>query len=492
MGSYSILFCPLKIKTTTVNNMSGTLEIIIRRADGLYDVGGWADTIDPFVKCIPTWLEKSKKKNWKATNYVDNGGVNVIFDEIKNAALLKFDIPEKREKGDKVYIEVRDYDSFSGSDFIGSAEVDISKLLLSNKKENEATVALTRTKSKKEIPAGTVVINFKHVLPPPPASKRKSAPTKKKKKKGKNGKDIGNDASTPRTENKETQEVLKIVRDITEERDLKSDFEAVQDEENDEAGDGNVTYSVFEEMLRFVVFEDKEEDEQLTKKQMDLLIKYVDSDGNSTINLEEFQAAMTRKIGPGSSLDQLLTKMAEVFAQNPKESFEHFDGDDSGSMSYDEFSTTLLGLFTELNLSAADIAAVQKHFDPNLDQQIHANEFRAALLSKVVPATETVTVVDEETGEEKELTFTKKEIDEASKSTAERVREQRKMPIDMSLKAGVLEIRVKRGDLLHDTSGMMDSKMDPYVRVRYVSCLFSSCFFRLFFLFTSNYLTNYI
>ena len=60
----------------------GTIELLIRRADNLYDVGSFGDRkIDPFVKCIPMWNDKcskEKKDQWKATNYVDDAGVNPV------------------------------------------------------------------------------------------------------------------------------------------------------------------------------------------------------------------------------------------------------------------------------------------------------------------------------------------------------------------------------------------------------------------------------
>ena len=40
---------------------------------------------------------------------------------------------------------------------------------------------------------------------------------------------------------------------------------------------------------------------------------------------------------------------------------------------------------------------------------------------------------------------------------------ERPMP---ALRPGTLEIRVKRGDLIRDTSNIADKKMDPYVRLR--------------------------
>merc|ERR1711865_416472 len=145
--------------------------------------------IDPFVKCIPMWNDKcskEKKDQWKATNYVDDAGVNPVFDEIKHEAKLSFAIPEKLSKPATFYIEVHDYDSFTGSDFIGSAEIDLTKLIFGKSKTNETPVALKRTKRKKQISAGTLFVKFTHVLPPPPEPRKKPVPKASKKKKNKN------------------------------------------------------------------------------------------------------------------------------------------------------------------------------------------------------------------------------------------------------------------------------------------------------------------
>ena len=142
-------------------------------------------------------------------------------------------------------------------------------------------------------------------------------------------------------------------------------------------------------------------------------------------------------------------------------------GDDNGQMSYEDFDVVLLEVFPELNLSKSDLTNLQQHYDKNLDQLIDVNEFRTALMQKVVPTTTTVTIEDPETGKPKDIEIDTAAIKDVSKSTAEKVREQRAGYEQMSLITGTLEIKMKRGDISHDTSGMMDSKMDPYVRLRY-------------------------
>ena len=64
----------------------------------------------------------------------------------------------------------------------------------------------------------------------------------------------------------------------------------------------------------------------LSESQIKLIIKYIDSDSNGTINIEEFLNAMNKKVGPGTTLDTLLENMASIFATNSKENFELFDG----------------------------------------------------------------------------------------------------------------------------------------------------------------------
>jgi len=78
-----ILFHTLDVTITmATKSPGGTIELLIRRADNLYDVGSFGDRkIDPFVKCIPMWNDKcskEKKDQWKATNYVDDAGVNPV------------------------------------------------------------------------------------------------------------------------------------------------------------------------------------------------------------------------------------------------------------------------------------------------------------------------------------------------------------------------------------------------------------------------------
>ena len=320
----------------------GTIELLIRRADNLYDVGSFGDRkIDPFVKCIPMWNDKcskEKKDQWKATNYVDDAGVNPVvrcdtdtcqlllivvfsyyittinssliladiyfcilfsfitflqknlfgryptfnnnkqqqqnkyphknlltqFDEIKHEAKLSFAIPEKLSKPATFYIEVHDYDSFTGSDFIGSAEIDLTKLIFGKSKTNETPVALKRTKRKKQISAGTLFIKFTHVLPPPPEPRKKPVPKASKKKKNKN-KELS-PKNTPRTEMKETIEAMKILRNALVDVDLKETFDMA--DENEGVNDGNASYDEFTLMLEKTVNDEegKKKKERKRKK----------------------------------------------------------------------------------------------------------------------------------------------------------------------------------------------------------------------------------
>ena len=471
--------------TPTTYIMPGFLEILIRRCDNLHDVGSWGDReIDPFVKCIPSWLTKDKQTNWRATKSVDDGGVNVVFDQIKHDALLKFDLPEKAEKIKPALlsIEVYDYDPIGGNDFVGSGEVDLYKLLSSSKdkKELEFTVALTRPKRKKIISAGTAFIKVQIVPPSAPPPKKKQ-PAKKKGKRGSKKSAAVEAPLTPRSALAGTKEAFAVLKKGLDESgfDIKEAFETA-DDDADGTSDGNATLDEFQDMLVDVVNDGEMENGPLTEAQIKLIIQHIDSDNNGTINLEEFQMAMDNKIVPGSILDNILAQMAEIWAKTATESFELFDGDASGDMDYDEFEENLTSLFEEMELKQEDLKAITKHFDQDLDGKIKSQEFRAALESKTVPTMTTVTMTDEQTGDKIEKEINVEEL-EQQKTSAERVREQRTMPIDMGLKEGTLEIRVKRGDLSHDTSGMLDRKMDPYVRVRYGHTKTVSFFFFLFF-----------
>ena len=456
-----------------------TFEVIFRRCDNLYDVGGFGDRkIDPFVKCIPSWLEKDKKTNWQSTNYVDDGGTNIVFDEIKHSAKLKFPLPDKLSKPATLLVEVYDYDQIGSSDFIGSCEYDIYKLVTGKSKETptEVTVNLKRKKRKKEIPAGTVFA--KMVCLPVPAHKTaaakaakaaKAAPTKKKKKK-KGQKVLAAPELTPRTAQAGTRQALQVLRDSLSEMDMsiKQAFDQADDDTGDETYDNAATHEEFESMIDSMVNDDEEDDSAkiLSKAQIQLIIHYIDSDNNGTIDLEEFTNAMSRKIGPGTSLDLVLAQMAAIWGKEEQldDTFELFDGDESGSMSYEEFETTVVQLFSALDLTPANISALQRHFDLNLDGTIHSVEFRTAIQSKLVSTTTTITTINEDTGESEEQEIDTEAMEEQPTSAA-KVRAQRTMPgLDMSLKKGTLHVRIKRGDLSHDTSGMMDKKMDPYVR----------------------------
>jgi len=379
--------------------MSGTFEVVVRRADNLYDVGGFGDKkIDPFVKCIPSWLSKDKKTNWKATNYVDDGGTNVVFDEIKHSAKLIFQMPDKLPKPATLLVEVYDYDVVGSNDFVGSAEYDIQKLFTNKSKTLEATIQIKRKKRKKDIPAGTIFVKLEYIQPI-----AKARPTNKKKipkKKKKGSKEEKVPELSPRAAKAGTKEALSILRDTLKEMDisLKEAFDSADDD--GDTFDNSASYEDFSNMINVMVNDD--DNVLLTKDQIQLIIQYIDSDGNGSINMEEFKSAMTRTISPGTSLDVILSSMASVWGEeeNIEEHYELFDGDDSGTMSYEEFKNALITLFTpKLNLTEDNINSLTKHFDSNLDGTIQCVEFRSALQSKLVPTTTTVTTMDESTGE---------------------------------------------------------------------------------------------
>lgn len=182
---------------------------------------------------------------------------------------------------------------------------------------------------------------------------------------------------------------------------VKDAFEMADEAENEdgeEEVDNSASYEEFKEMVANLVNDDGQED-LLTPEQIALIVAHVDSDNNGTINLEEFTGALTNKISPGTTLDVLMAQMASTWGEddsNGAEYFELFDGDGSGTMSYEEFETNLIELFDSLNynkmaseeekqLAKNNIGRLQKHFDQNLDGQVHSAEFRAALQSKLVP-----------------------------------------------------------------------------------------------------------
>lgn len=159
---------------------------------------------------------------------------------------------------------MHDYDSFTGSDFIGSAEIDLTKLIFGKNKTNDTPVALKRTKRKKQISAGTLFIKFTHVLPPPPEPRKKPVPKASKKKKNKN-KELS-PKNTPRTEMKETIEAMKILRNALVDVDLKETFDMA--DENEGVNDGNASYDEFTLMLEKTVNDEegKKKKERKRKK----------------------------------------------------------------------------------------------------------------------------------------------------------------------------------------------------------------------------------
>jgi len=113
------------------------------------------------------------------------------------------------------------------------------------------------------------------------------------------------------------------------------------------------------------------------KKQIPLLIKKIDVDGDDDIQLREF-FALLNITDYSPNIIQRMTKIFAIVTQKKvsiKDIFKHLDTDNSGQLDSNELEKGLksLGTFDEITMN--DIESVINHFDKDGDKLISIDEF---------------------------------------------------------------------------------------------------------------------
>jgi Ca2+-binding EF-hand superfamily protein len=465
----------------------GTLEVLILRGENLDNSGAsFGDRlIDPYVKILPKWLTekggkvRKKDADWKSTKWVEDGGVNPKWEEAVHGSRLSFPVTNQvtgNRANAMLNIECYDHDMMC-DDLIGKASISIYKCVTDAKsREMDVPVGLELIKKKKTKQAGTLHVTVKYVpAPPAKSSAAKKAALKKKKTKKqrqKQDKKTGAKKGDPSQASEEAEEkavalseAFKILRKELLGVDVKDLFTRM-----DPDGNGAITTVEFKQaLLDMDLVPDK-----LTGEQVDCIVEHFDmvdgttgeavADGN--ILYVEFEATMSRKVSPGSPLDNILKELAEMYALQGEALFRMFDTDDGdGNVSYAEFDKTIR-FHTEgdhgcSNISEGDMQTLRRHFDADQDGSINIQEFKRAVTSQLKDSSAAETIGGGGAAAAAAAAGSAN-IDSDGIQAAMRAIE-RPMPM---LRPGKLEIRVKRGDLIRDTSNIADKKMDPYVRLR--------------------------